>query len=157
MTENDNNKVGIKFWIGALAVSVLLLAITFAAMAVYLGEIKNNTIAALARTDIVTEQLNALNAQVTAIHHQLVEEKAAANPAPAPATPAPEAAAPVTTTAPAPVAETPAPAPAPVAPLVKDVTPPSVPAALPAIQAPTLPAPTPAPAPAPAATPPAAK
>ena len=84
MTEGDNEKVSLKFWISALAFCMLLMASTFALLASYLAEIKSNTVAALARTDIVTQHLNTLDAEVSAIHRHILSEKSAnANAAPA--------------------------------------------------------------------------
>lgn len=145
MTDSDNVKATLRFWIAALAFSVLLLAITFAVLAGFLADIKANTSAALLRTDIMSERLNILGTEISAINRHIVEAKIGMNPIGVPAAPAPVPVAnpaPVSAPVPAPAATTDEMAPAP---LVKDVTP-AVPAAAekaaPAIQVPTMGAPT---------------
>ena len=80
MSEVDNNKVALRFWIGALAFSTLLLATTFALMASYLADIRSNTSAALVRTDLVNSRLNTLDSEISTIHRHIVEQKVNAEP-----------------------------------------------------------------------------
>jgi hypothetical protein len=122
----ERDRVGLKFWIAALAFSTLLLAVTFAMLAYYLAEIKGNTINALARADIVADRLDTIDKEIAAIHHHIVAEKPASAPAAETGTVIQMPAA----TGGADVAP----------PLVKDVTPPSAPA-LPAVQPPAMTAP----------------
>jgi hypothetical protein len=112
MNQPDNERVGLKFWIAALAFSILLLASTFAMMAYYLADIESNTIAALNRAEIVAERLSTLDKEISAIHHHIImtekaNQAAAQQPQPAgiavpakpePIAPAPTVAAPVSPT-----------------------------------------------------------
>ena len=118
MAETNDDKNGLKIWIAALAFSMLLLAATFAILATYLADIKDNTLAAVTRTDFVTQRLNTLDMEVAEIHHYVIAGKtapAAAAGAPAAAIEAPAVSAPAAPSA----------------------------AALPAIQSPTLAEPAP--------------
>jgi hypothetical protein len=148
MSEQDN-KMSLHFWIAALAFSIIMLATTFAILAVYLAEIKSNTTLAITKAEIVADRLNTLDVELEAIHKHIMAQKmeqpvaaASAPPAAATAAPPPVAAPVATATAPA---TTPAAAPPPSATTVA----PAAPAAsMPPIQAPSLVAPAPAPAPA---------
>lgn len=123
MTESDSEKVSLKFWISSLAFCMLLMAATFAVLASYLAEIKSNTAAALARADIVSQHLNTLDSEVSAIHHHILAEKFAASSSTSAPVPAQQAEAPA---APAAVEPTPVPVQPPAAPAA--VAPTAVPA-----------------------------
>ena len=77
MSESDNDKASLKFWIAALAFSMLLLAVTFALLATYLADIKGNTSAALTRADFVMQRLNTLDMEMMEIHRHVMAEKTA--------------------------------------------------------------------------------
>jgi hypothetical protein len=137
MSEDDNHS-GLMFWIRSLAVSIVILAVTFALLISYLAEIKGNTAAVLARTESVAQHLNTLDAEILLIHNRIMEQKV-------------PVAAPVVATEHAPTAQ-PEAAPAPTPESGASVTVPvpavSVPpaaGALPNVQAPALSAPTVAP------------
>ena len=74
MNEVDS-KTGMKFWIAALAFSMLLMATTFALLATYLAEIKANTSAAIARADLVASRLNTLDTELAFLHRHILEQK----------------------------------------------------------------------------------
>lgn len=80
MHESDSDKISLKFWIAALAFSMLLLAVTFALMAIYLADIKSNTQSAWTRGDFVMERLNILDLEVAEIHRHMLAEKTLAAP-----------------------------------------------------------------------------
>lgn len=105
-----DSRLTLKFWIAALAFSVLLLATTFAVMATYLAEIRSDTASAVIRADMIAQRLYILDAGIMSLNRQMIEQRAAAKAA---ATPQPEN---IVLPADPAVAE----------PLVKDVTPPEL-------------------------------
>jgi hypothetical protein len=81
MNESDSERLSLKFWIAALAFSLLLTALTFTLISTYLADIRNNTSAALLRAEVVTERLDTLNTEVLDLHRHMVAEKTPAGTA----------------------------------------------------------------------------
>lgn len=77
MMDSGNEKMGFKFWLMALALSVLMMATTFALMSVYLIDIKNNAEAANMRAETAMQRLVTLELELSAIHRHLLTEKVA--------------------------------------------------------------------------------
>ncbi len=118
MSEADNTNVNQKFWIPALAFSIVLLAGVVALASNYLVDIRNNTAAAseaLMRVQDLKRRIDLIDIDQDMIQHRLMMNKpqaAAAAPATGPETIPAE--------------------------LVKDVTPSATTGTLPAIQTPAL-------------------
>lgn len=80
MTETDNEKVSLKFWIASLAICMLVMAGTFAFLAGYLAEIKSNTAAALSRADMLSQRIYTMEAEIMSMHRYMLADKVGANP-----------------------------------------------------------------------------